>query len=65
MYVGDMGLVQRRSIKANISRGGEDVWRKRLRALENQNSKLKELLAEQMLDNAMLRDINQKNDNAS
>lgn len=38
---------------------------KRLRALENENGKLKELLAEQMLDNAILRDINQKNGNAS
>ena len=33
---------------------------KRLRALEDENSKLKKLLAEQMLDNAMLRDINSK-----
>lgn len=65
MYVGDMGLVQRRSIKANRSRGGEMSDAKRLRALENENGKLKELLAEQMLDNAILRDINQKNGNAS
>ena len=33
---------------------------KRLRALEDENGKLKKLLAEQMLDNAMLRDINSK-----
>ena len=33
---------------------------KRLRALEDENGKLKKLLAEQMLDNAMLRDINLK-----
>jgi putative transposase len=32
----------------------------RLRALEDENGKLKKLLAEQMLDNAMLRDINSK-----
>ncbi|KIN74972.1 putative transposase [Sulfitobacter noctilucae] len=31
---------------------------KQLRALEDENVKLKKLLAEQMLDNAMLRDIN-------
>jgi len=31
---------------------------KRLRALEGENAKLKKLRAEQMLDNAMLRDIN-------
>ncbi len=32
----------------------------RLRALENENGRLKKLLAEQMLDNAMLRDVNSK-----
>jgi putative transposase len=37
---------------------------KRLRALEDENGKLKKLLAEQMLDNAMLRDINSKNGDA-
>ena len=31
---------------------------KRLRALEDENGKLKKLRAEQMLDNVMLRDIN-------
>ena len=33
---------------------------KRLRSLEDENSKLKKLLAEAMLDNAMLKDIAQK-----
>ena len=33
---------------------------KRLRELEDENGKLKKLLAEQMLDNAMLQDINSK-----
>ena len=33
---------------------------KRLKALETENAKLKKLLAEQMLDNAMLRDVNAK-----
>ena len=37
---------------------------KRLRALEDESGKLKQLLAEQMLDNAMLRDINSKNGDA-
>lgn len=32
----------------------------RLRTLEAENAKLKKLLAEQMLDNAMLRDVNSK-----
>ena len=30
---------------------------RRLKALENENAKLKKLLAEQMLDNAMLKDV--------
>ena len=37
---------------------------KRLRALEDKNGKLKKLLAAQMLDNAMSRDINSKNGDA-
>jgi len=40
--------------------GMEPSDAKRLRALEDENGKLKKLLAEQMLDNAMLRDINSK-----
>ena len=39
--------------------GGLDVSdAKRLKALEDENSKLKKLLAETMLDNAILKDIN-------
>jgi putative transposase len=39
--------------------GGMDISdAKKLRALEEENNKLKKLLAEQMLDNAMLRDVN-------
>lgn len=34
---------------------------RRLKALEDENAKLKKLLAEQMLDNAMLKDVNSKN----
>ncbi|KZL25847.1 Transposase [Pseudovibrio sp. Ad37] len=33
---------------------------RKLKALEDENSKLKKLLAESMLDNAMLRDVNSK-----
>ena len=41
--------------------GGLDVSEaKRLRALEDENAKLKRLLAEAMLDNAMLKDLNSK-----
>ena len=39
--------------------GGLDVSdAKRLKALEDENAKLKKLLAETMLDNAILKDIN-------
>ena len=38
--------------------GGMDVSdARRLKALEDENSRLKKLLAEAMLDNAMLRDV--------
>ena len=41
--------------------GGMDVSEaKRLRALEQENAKLKKLLAETMLDNAILKDINNR-----
>lgn len=41
--------------------GGMDVSdARRLKALEDENAKLKKLLAEQMLDNAMLRDVTAK-----
>ena len=41
--------------------GGLDVSEaRRLRALEDENAKLKKLLAEAMLDNAMLKDLNAK-----
>ena len=33
---------------------------RKLKALEDENAKLKKLLAEQMLDNAMLRDVTSK-----
>lgn len=41
--------------------GGMDVSdAKRLRSLEDENGKLKKLLAEAMLDNAILKDINSR-----
>jgi putative transposase len=41
--------------------GGLDVSDgKRLKALEDENAKLKKLLAETMLDNAILKDINSR-----
>ena len=41
--------------------GGMDVSdARKLKALEEENMKLKKLLAEQMLDNAVLKDINSK-----
>ena len=41
--------------------GGMDVSdARKLKALKEENAKLKKLLAEQMLDNAMLKDINSK-----
>jgi len=41
--------------------GGLDVPEaKRLKALEDENNKLKKLLADAMLDNLMLRDLNSK-----
>jgi putative transposase len=38
--------------------------RRKLKALEDENAKLKKLLAEQMLDNAIQKDVAAKNDNA-
>lgn len=41
--------------------GGMDVSdARKLKALEDENAKLKKLLAETMLDNAMLKDLNSK-----
>ena len=45
--------------------GGLEVSEaKRLRAVEDENSKLKKLLAEAMLDNAVLKDLASKNGDA-
>ena len=59
MYVRRHGISSATFYKYKSKYGGmEPSDAKRLRALEN--GKLKKLLAEQMLDNAMLRDINSK-----
>ena len=55
------GIISATFYKYKSKYGGmEPSDAKRLRALEDENGKLKKLLAEQMLDNAMLRDINSK-----
>ena len=47
--------------KRKAKYGGLDVSdAKRLKALEDENAKLKKLLAETMLDNAILKDINNR-----
>jgi putative transposase len=51
--------------KWKVKYGGLDVSNaKRLRSLEGENAKLRRLLAEAMLDNAMLKDIASKNGDA-
>ena len=60
-FVGGTGSARRSFYKYKSKYGGmEPPDAKRLRALKDENGKLKKLLAEQMLDNAMLRDINSK-----
>ena len=55
------GISQGTFYKYKSKYGGmEPSDAKKLRALEAENAKLKKLLAEQMLDNAMLRDVNSK-----
>ncbi|SMY10424.1 Transposase [Flavimaricola marinus] len=55
------GISQGTFCKYKSKYGGmEPSDAKKLRALEAENAKLKKLLAEQMLDNAMLRDVNSK-----
>jgi len=55
------GISQGTFYKYKSKYGGmEPSDARKLRALEAENAKLKKLLAEQMLDNAMLRDVNAK-----
>lgn len=55
------GLSEATFYKYKAKYGGMDISdAKRLKALEDENTRLKKLLADQMLDNAMLRDIASK-----
>lgn len=55
------GISQTTFYKWKAKYGGMEVSEaRRLKALENENAKLKKLLAEAMLDNAMLKDIASK-----
>ena len=55
------GISQTTFFKWKAKYGGMDVSEaRRLKALEDENAKLKRLLAEAMLDNAMLKDIASK-----
>ena len=55
------GISEATFYKWKAKYGGLDVSEaRRLRALEDENRQLKKLLAEAMLDNAMLKDLNAK-----
>jgi Transposase. len=55
------GISEATFYKYKAKYGGMDISdAKRLKALEDENTRLKKLLADQMLDNAMLRDIASK-----
>lgn len=55
------GISEATFYKWKAKYGGMDVSdARRLKALEDENAKLKKLLAEAMLDNAMLKDISSK-----
>lgn len=55
------GISEATFYKYKAKYGGMDISdAKRLKALEAENARLKKLLADQMLDNAMLRDIASK-----
>ncbi|SHF60940.1 putative transposase [Devosia limi DSM 17137] len=52
---------QRDVLQYKAKFGGMDVSEaRRLKVLENENARLKKLLAEAMLDNAMLKDLSTK-----
>lgn len=55
------GISQPTFYKWKAKFGGMEVSdARKLKSLEAENARLKKLLAEQMLDNAMLRDVNSK-----
>ena len=49
-----------RRLGSDVLRRTGGIGREALKALETENARLKKLLAEAMLDNAMLKDINSK-----
>jgi len=54
----ELGIVEQTFYRWKSKFGGMDVSEaKRLRALEDENSRLKKMLAEQMLDNAALKEV--------
>ena len=54
----DHGIIWATFYKWKAKFGGPEVSdARKLQALEDENAKLKKLLAEQMLDNAMLKDV--------
>ena len=58
MFAASTGSAVRRSTNGRLSTGGLEVSdAKRLKALEDENAKLKKLLAEAELDKAMLKEI--------
>jgi len=61
MFAAATGSARARFHKWKSKYGGLQVSdAKRLRALEAENTQLKKLLAETMLDNAVLKDVNAK-----
>jgi putative transposase len=60
-FAANTGSAARRFYKWKAKYGGLDVSEaRRLKVLTDENAKLKKLLAEAMLDNAMLKDLNSK-----
>lgn len=54
----ELGIVEQTFYRWKSKFGGMEVSEaKRLRALEDENSRLKKMLAEQMLDNAALKEV--------
>ena len=61
MFAASMRLARRRFFKWKARLGGMDVSdARKLKQLEDENAKLKKLLADSMLDNLMLKGINSK-----
>ena len=58
MFAASTGSARRRFFKWKSKFGGLEVSEaRRLKTLEDENAKLKKLLAQAMLDNAMLKDV--------